>query len=197
MGALKTYIVVDDITGGELNTNKIKTEINDSGYVTNFTGVGGGKIETSPDVWQECLIVNGDSFSNEAALDTLVADHVAFTLDEYRGPKFAAIDKKTRKLIALGYEYPAASGNILSLSKEAQLTLVEKNEDRADLSYSQSFNTIDDLDTVSIADATAMHSMYNTAIGVKDGHLDTGTSLKDSVRAAANKAAVDAVTDSR
>ena len=59
------------------------------------------------------------------------------------------------------------------------------------------WNTKGDEDTYTIADSADLHAFYLTAVGTLRSHLDSGTVLKDAVRAATTIAAVDAVEDNR
>ena len=63
--------------------------------------------------------------------------------------------------------------------------------------YPVKWNTLDDSDVIEIADSSALHTFYLTALGTYRTHVDSGTTLKDSVRAATTIAEVDAVEDTR
>jgi len=115
-------------------------------------------------------------------------------LSELKEFRHDEIDTRTGELIALGFTY---STKQFSLSTNAQINLTGADNARTDLTYPITFNTIDDLDTYDVTDATDMHDMYLQALGTKKTHLDSGTALKDSIRAAADIAAVDAVVDNR
>lgn len=116
------------------------------------------------------------------------------TLDEYKQEKFKDIDDKTAELISAGYTYDSKQ---FSLSTSAQINLSALRESKDIMTYPIKYNTLDDTDTYSVTDATAVENMYRQALAVKKGHLDAGTDLKDQVRAAATKTEVDAVVDNR
>ena len=65
------------------------------------------------------------------------------------------------------------------------------------LTYPLDWNTIDDLDVYAIPDAATLDGFYLTGVGTIRAHLDSGTALKTSVRAATTIAEVDAVVDNR
>lgn len=119
------------------------------------------------------------------------------------GPKRATlmleIDARTRELIAQGFEYPTASGNMFSLSTESQLKMVGAYSFRDDASmvYPQRWNTRENTAAVTLADAAALRDFYLVGIGTVRAHLDSGTTLKDAARAAQTLAELDAVVDER
>jgi hypothetical protein len=123
----------------------------------------------------------------------------SLTLDEYKDLKNNSIDRRTGELIELGFEFPPASGKLFSLSPNAQTNILALDHTRDDVSmtYPINYNTIDDKDVYAVPDSATLHNMYLTALSVKKSHLDSGTLLKDDVRAAVDEAAVDLVTDSR
>ena len=130
---------------------------------------------------------------------TIVSAHtgVPLTLARAKIRKYAAIDARSQELIADGFESPASSGDIFSLSAEAQRKMNEYMTETAGLSYPVDVTTLDDGKNVALADAAAVGAWHLIAVETVRGHVDSGMTLKDSVRAAANIAAVDAVVDSR
>jgi len=187
MGVLKTYTIATAVTIGKVYPSALAKEIATTAHVTGFDGVitKNGSLE-----------ILGTTLANEVALDALVLAHGS---PQYKDEKNNAIDVRTEQLIALGYEYPPATGKMLSLSENAQLNLLGMDMTRNDplFVYPVTMSTMDDTDTVVLANATDVHNLYLTALAAKRGHLDSGTVLKDSVRTAADKAAVDAVVDAR
>ena len=139
-------------------------------------------------------IIEGDAVR---AMTTAEKD--AQLLDVTKKRKFEAVDRRTGELIAQGFEFPAASGQFFSLSSEAQRNIegLDHSRDFPELAYPVSWNTLDDLGMLSIADSATAHSFFLAALSTYRGHLDSGTALKDQVRAATTIAAVDAVTDGR
>ena len=138
-------------------------------------------------------IIERDVYEN---VDNIATELV---LDDYKRLKINSIDRRTGELIALGFEFPASSGNIFSLSASAQTNILALDNTRDDpaMVYPINYNTIDDKDVYQVIDSATLHNMYLTALSVKKGHLDSGTSLKDLVRAATTETEVDAVVDNR
>jgi len=135
--------------------------------------------------------------SDNTVLDGIISAHDDQPLWLYKQLKEEDIDRRTGELISEGYEFPPASGKIFSLSQSAQINILALDNTRTELTYPVNYNTKDNLDTYAIPDATTLHNMYLTALSVKKAHLDSGTALKDLVRAATDKAGVDAVVDNR
>jgi hypothetical protein len=117
-----------------------------------------------------------------------------FSLDELKAYKKREIDNRTEKLIAAGYTYAT---KVFSLSSNAQTNLIGLDNVMTELTYPITYSTLDDLDSYDVVDATDMHNMYLTALTTKKGHLDSGRTLKESVNAAVDIAAVNAVVDAR
>lgn len=115
-------------------------------------------------------------------------------LSELKEFRYDQIDQRTGELISAGYTYATKQ---FSLSQNAQLNLTGADNARTDLTYPVTWNSIDDTDTYDVTDATDLHNMYLTALGTKKAHLDSGTALKDQIRAAVDIPAVDAVVDNR
>lgn len=130
-------------------------------------------------------------------------DHTTSTLvenlDEIKTAKYAEIDKRTRELIQQGFEFPAASGNFFSLSRAAQSNLhkLQLLKDDPATVYPRIWTRKNDSGIHSIPGATGANAFYTKAVGTIDGHRDSGRTLKDSVRAAVDAAAVAAIIDTR
>jgi len=117
------------------------------------------------------------------------------TLEGYKQLKYAEIDAKTGSLIVEGgFTY---AGKKFSLKETAQLNLLGVQIKRNDPILPITFNNVDNTDTQVLATPTDVDNFFMSALGTKKGHLDSGTALKDSVRAAVDKAGVDAVIDNR
>lgn len=190
MGVLKTYTISTDITGGVVNSYKLTNEIKESGTVTGFVGI-------STSVPLDELMISGGSFSDESALDTLVQSHVAVTLDEHKYVKNQAIDIRTGELIALGFSHPPTNSRQFSLSETAQLNLIGVEIKKNDQILPLTFNNIDNTDTLTLTTPAEVGALFMAALGTKKAHLDSGTALKDQVRAAVDFAAVDTIVDTR
>lgn len=131
--------------------------------------------------------------------DKLILDDGSYkdlTLDEYKQLKCNSIDQRTAELIELGYTY---QGKQFSLSQNAQINILALDEVRNDpaITYPIEYNTIDDLDNYFVVDATDVHNMYLTALATKKGLVDSGTLIKDSIRACTTEAEVDSIIDNR
>ena len=65
------------------------------------------------------------------------------------------------------------------------------------LIYPIKFNTIDDLNTFDAVNASDIANMYYSALATKKSYLDSGTVLKEQIRAATTQAEVDSISDIR
>jgi hypothetical protein len=123
---------------------------------------------------------------------------LALCLGTLKAQRCEEIDARTVALIFQGFTH---AGKVFSLSHPAQLYWTNMYVARAILTATVAFplrvNTLDDLATHDIADATEVETFYATAVGTVKARLGGGTVLKDAVRAAATQAEVDAVVDSR
>jgi hypothetical protein len=135
--------------------------------------------------------ITGDVVSTMTAGEI---DVDATLLTRAKRQKRRAIDARTNALIAQGVVFATKT---MSLSAPAQRMLMKYDQIRSTLTYPIEFNTKDDLDTLSIADAATMRSFLVAAVGAIRGHRDGGTALKSTVRAATTVTAVDAVVDAR
>jgi len=118
------------------------------------------------------------------------------SLDDYKTQKMEAIDKRSGELITEGgFVY---NGKTFSMSKNAQLNLLGINlkKNNAEI-LPVIYNTVDNSDKETLNSASDIDAFFMAALAAKKSHLDTGTALKDSVRAATDKAGVDAVIDNR
>ncbi len=113
--------------------------------------------------------------------------------------KISAVDSRTSELIDDGFEYPASSGVYFSLSATAQSTLLQLDalRDEVSFSYPVKCNSKDNGAAYSLANSAAVLAFFLEAFDTLRGHLDSGTALKDSVRAATTAALANAVVDSR
>lgn len=120
-------------------------------------------------------------------------------LGPLKASRMLEIDERSRELIDEGFEYPSESGNVFSLSLESQAKMTAAHCVRNDvlMVYPQRWNTRDNSAAVTITDSAGLHAFYMTAIGTVRARLDSGTALKDSIRAAATRAEVDVVVDDR
>ena len=117
-------------------------------------------------------------------------------LDSYKRTKFEEINERTAKLIEGGYTY---SGFNFSLSDRAQTNILALYSTKDDpiLIYPIKFNTIDDLDTFEAVNASDIANLYYSALATKKSYLDSGTVLKEQIRAATTQAEVNSISDIR
>lgn len=146
-------------------------------------------------------VLTGDVLSEMSQGEKDTVD--AARLPAYKAAKVAAIDTRTDELIAVGFTYESKQFS-LSLASQSKMTAAHQIKDHPLFVYPVNWNTIDDTDvfaigagTDQVADAAIMSAFYMTAIGTIRVHLDSGTALKGSVRAATALAEVDAVVDLR
>ncbi len=118
-------------------------------------------------------------------------------LEELKAFRIKEINDHTHALIHAGFEYPASSSQIFSMNETAQINLEVATRTKSTLTYPMVYSFIDDSGSVSIADSTEMQNMFNDAFAHKRTQLDSGNTLKQSIRDATTKAAIDAVVDSR
>jgi hypothetical protein len=125
-----------------------------------------------------------------------VAPRALMTLDQLKEERLKEIDARTDQLIDGGFIYNSV---LLSMSIESQVRLEGADRNRNDpaMSYPIRWNSLDDSDAVDLTDATELHTMFLTALGTLRARIDSGTLLKDAVRAATTVAEVDAVVDGR
>ena len=182
MATLKTYSIVSDITGQEVNHDTLKQALKDSGDIVNFNGlvIRGDSIE-----------VVGDSFT-EANVDAIILAHEAVSLAEHKQVKFNAIDYKTGTLIAPGFTYDS---QVFSTSVMAQQNWSEIHSNTSEFADPCPISTKDN-NEYSLAHAN-VNAFWTTGKDFVQGHLDSGRALKKSVFDAVDKAGVDAVVDNR
>lgn len=153
------------------------------------------------------LEISGDDFSVAFTAEPNAADQTAVTnavqahegsasLAEYKRAKIVAIDSRTNELISAGFTY-ASKQFSLSLPAQLKMTGTHQIKDDPALTYPLDWNTIDDLDVYAIANAADLDGFFLTGVGTLRYQLDSGTALKDAVRAATDVAGVDAVADTR
>jgi hypothetical protein len=130
----------------------------------------------------------------ETALEAINSGHAI--LQATKDTKTKAIDKKTSELIGNGFVYDST---VFSLSLESQTKLAGSHQvkDEPEFTYPVKWNSKDDKNTKSLANSSEMRAFYLTALGTVRVHLDSGTTLKDQVRAATTVAEVDAIVDDR
>lgn len=136
--------------------------------------------------------------TEKADLDVLLRAHQSDSryLPAVKAAKFAAIDRRTREIIARGFIF---RGIVHSLSQEAQKNLTDLDRLRADpaLTWPIKFNSKDDMTDNVIANANEMHQMALAGLTALKQAWDSGTAIKVRVRTAATVEQVRAVVDDR
>ena len=117
-------------------------------------------------------------------------------LTYYKQRKFKEIDANSTLLISQGFTYES---KVFSLSTHMQLNLSTyiQMEEMAFIDYPVILSTIDNLDSVSIANQGALRQFDKDAYTVVSGILISGNDLKQEVRDAVDIAAVNAIVDTR
>lgn len=92
------------------------------------------------------------------------------------------------RILTEGFEHPASSGKIFSLSALAQISWVGLFVSKDLMSYPYDVPTMDDTEIYSIADAAEVTAMWLAAMGAVSTTRGTGTAKKAEVEAAANAA---------
>ena len=126
-----------------------------------------------------------------------VKDNIeALDLSEYKELRYKEIDLRTEEKIKLGFSY---ASKVFSLSANAQTNILalDNTKDDPALSYPIGYSTKDDSEHYDVVDATDLHNMYLTALATKKSWVDSGTVLKDAVRAAIDENAVSLIIDNR
>jgi hypothetical protein len=152
----------------------------------------------------KCPIVGTDTIKTDSIVieeeDIVICSNdptpKELTLEEYKQIRYNEIDCRSGELISEGFTYQS---KVFSLSTTAQINILALDETRNDpaLTYPIKYNTIDDVYSYDVVDSTDLHSMYLTALATKKGVLDSGTTLKTSIRNATTQAEVDAIIDNR
>lgn len=136
--------------------------------------------------------------AEEVLLDAAVTAHKQNTDALARAQRIFLenIDKRTDELIEQGFSF---GGHMFSLSVEAQIRVEGMDRLRTDpvCVYPVEWNALDDGASVSLADAAALHNFFLTAVGTLRARVDSGTVLKNQVRAATSLAELNAITDNR
>jgi hypothetical protein len=135
------------------------------------------------------VIIEQDVCCNDGTLKEL-------TLDEVKQLRYKEIDLRTEELISQGFSYNSL---VFSLSQNAQINILALHETRNDpaLTYPIEYSTLDDSAHYDVVDADDLHNMYLTALATKKSWVDSGTTLKDSIRAATDEQSVNAIIDNR
>ncbi len=138
------------------------------------------------------------TIQEKVLLDGIVAAHDC-DLKVAKNTKYVKIDERTDELFRSGFEYPAKSGNIFSLSLAGQSKLhgLYALRNNLGLVYPIKCNTADDSVEYAIVDAASLEAFYLAAFGTARGYVDSGATLKEQIRTATTVEDVAAVEDAR
>jgi hypothetical protein len=139
--------------------------------------------------------------ADETALGALVA---ANPLKGTKRAKYAAINARTKALVDAGYVYQnkhlglGLDAQIQYIGLELGVIVTSSDPNLPQIQYPVLWNVLDDNEApLSLADATAVHTLFLTAFGTFRYWKDTGTALLAQVRAATTLAEVGAIVDPR
>jgi hypothetical protein len=128
---------------------------------------------------------DGSLITHYSQIDSLPLVHTA---------KCKAIDRRTEELIHGGFTHSSIQ---FSLSHHAQQNLAHYESVKATITWPLVMNSIDDMNSISLANQAAWDSFYSDAIARIKAIVDGGTTLKEQCRAATTAAGINAVTDTR
>lgn len=134
--------------------------------------------------------IDGDTVSEMSQAEKDAVD--AANLPAYKAALVKKVDAETQRRIALGFEFPPSSGNVFSLSKEAQLNYLGMKTYTDALPYPFDVRTLDDTGFITISNATETNAFLDVGFVTKETWITTGRLVKTAVMAAADAAAADA-----
>jgi len=188
--------LLSDITAGKVNTEKLlselKADIAKVQIVSEYNLNGTPFYDSEKDEEVRIYVSSSLTGAETTTLDTLVTDHVEFSLAENKVKRYKKIDIKTVELITEGFTYDS---QIFSLSSNARGHWNTLKNQKASFTFPKNVSTLDS-NTYSLTDAN-VDTLWDEGKLVVDGYLDSGRVLKKSIFDAADQDAVDAVVDSR
>jgi len=137
----------------------------------------------------DVLTIRADA-GEQANIDPIVAAHE--TLPEQKTKRKIDIDVRTKSLIADGFTYDSKG---FSLSIEAQANWLGIKSLESLLTFPMEITA--DNDAAYSLTSVNVDAFVSAAVAAKQGHLDSGRTLKVSIDAAADQTALDAIVDSR
>lgn len=111
-----------------------------------------------------------------------------------KNERMAEVDKKTQELIANGFMWNSVC---CSLSTRAQIRIMGIRIAKDDITYPLVWSGKNDQDSMELANASEVNSFFLTALGTVKATVDSGTALKNSIRACSNIDAVNLIVDGR
>lgn len=186
MSILKTYSILEDVTGQAVKVGRLHSEIAASGAIPGFKGVN---------ISDDVIEVLGDTLDDEATLDDIIEGHLGSSLDDYKYTKNENIDSTTGKLIQLGGVF---ENEVFSLSESAQKYWIglKINSDCGAIVFPYKVSRKDST-RHTLTDTAHLDGLWFTISGTVAAHLQSGADLRDLVNAATTEAEVDAVQDNR
>lgn len=180
-----------EFPGGVMDLQQLHEELSGVSFTVGFVGV-------TQDL--ELITVELDASPSQDDID--LVDSIVLSHNYLRAYKKRAadvIDRRTERLIEVGFEFPTSSGIYFSLSVNSQVKIIGAHEARDDPSfeYPVVWNSVHNMDRVVIPDSTTLHAFFIKAITTYRVILDQGTTLKTQIRNASSIAEVDAVVDNR
>ena len=186
---------IGDTQNNEVSPKQLHHEIAALG-LPGFTGVS---VQKYIDVHIDPL-----TEAQKSSLDAAISAHegtqgaaaIAEALTAAKAAKVAVIEQRTQQIIELGFSY---AGKVFSLSESAQRKI--SGFQTAIVSgiapFPQQWSTLDNLDFVSLADATEATQFFGQALGTVAAIENSGNALKSQASAATTIAELDAVEDNR
>lgn len=123
-------------------------------------------------------------------------DRAGYSLADYKTAKMILCDEECRRRIAVGVEYPAASGKFFSFSVVAQINLNALKHGRAGLTFPYRISTLDNQGSHELADVADCDAFYDAAFDQKGDTLEDVNTVKQNIRVAVDFAAVDTTSAS-
>lgn len=138
------------------------------------------------------------SYHTKTSGDGSDISHYTFgeDLDTLKRSRMEEIEARTAELKLDGFVY---SDTTFGISTHDMLNLIgmDTNKDAAWVSYPVTWDSMDGMDSISVADSTAWTTFFSAAFEAYLGHETTNTALKTQIRNAATIAEVTAIVDNR
>ncbi len=164
-----------------------------------INGFKGLRTDTDPattEITIEVVLESDPDSGTSDEIDSLVSAHdPEQTLLEAQLEKMSAIDRRTSTGIETGHTWE--DGKTYSLSSNAQRWMIGLYIAKVLVDYPVNVNTKDDKGIGKLLNSAHVDSFYASALGSVRYWLDSGTNLKEQVRAATTVAEVEAIIDDR
>lgn len=188
----KKFAVVTDLTDfqdGAVYLPFFTKELKARNIMQAFLGADIGEQEVT--LWFGQPLAGADV----GDLSVVIAAHRA-SVPIVKGAMYTQVDRVTDIIIAQGFEF---DGMRFSCSLEAQSRALGMDQLRNDplFTYPVKWNNSDDTNRIELATADVVHAFVLTGIGFYRAAIDSGTTLKDAVRAATTLDDLSTIVDSR